>query len=185
MPLEALRFRRVLFGAFPTYASSPLRPHFDRILQARCHFLFDKDLVTTQAILRPTFLSLPRLLATFPHTPSLVCVSASLHILTHCLSDSNRTLLLVFQTAQPGRQVGDASASQSPLSFGGFGTMLRHLPRLAAGVDSALRADALSQRALAVLQARTHRVLPIPCPYALLRVSWDACVDMLWVGPIH
>ncbi|KAK9841815.1 hypothetical protein WJX81_004881 [Elliptochloris bilobata] len=81
VPLEALRFRRVLFGAFPTYASSPLRPQFDRILQ-----------------------------------------------------------------------VGDASASQSPLSFGGFGSMLRHLPRLAAGVDSALAADALSQRALAVLQ---------------------------------
>lgn len=32
-PLEALRFRRVLFGAFPTYAASPLRPQFDRILQ--------------------------------------------------------------------------------------------------------------------------------------------------------
>ena len=28
-------------------------------------------------------------------------------------------------------QVGDASASQSPLSFGGFGGMVRHLPRLA------------------------------------------------------
>ena len=33
VPLEALRFRRVLFGAFPTYAASPLRPQFDRILQ--------------------------------------------------------------------------------------------------------------------------------------------------------
>ena len=57
-------------------------------------------------------------------------------------------------SAAAARQVGDASASQSPLSFGGFGTMLRHLPRLAAGVDSALAADALSRRALAVLQAR-------------------------------
>ncbi len=57
-------------------------------------------------------------------------------------------------SAAAARQVGDASASQSPLSFGGFGTMLRHLPRLAAGVDSALATDALSRRALAVLQAR-------------------------------
>ena len=67
--------------------------------------------------------------------------------LTVCEPESHPTCGL-------GGQVGDASASQSPLSFGGFGTMLRHLPRLAAGVDSALGADALSQRALAVLQAR-------------------------------
>jgi hypothetical protein len=32
-PLDALAFRRVLFGAFPTFADSPLRPQFDRILQ--------------------------------------------------------------------------------------------------------------------------------------------------------
>ena len=36
-------------------------------------------------------------------------------------------------------QIGDASASQSPLSFGGFGNMLRHLPRLIEGTDQALR----------------------------------------------
>lgn len=41
--------------------------------------------------------------------------------------------------------VGDASAVQSPLSFGGFCAMLRHLPRLRRGIDLALRADALGQ----------------------------------------
>lgn len=49
-------------------------------------------------------------------------------------------------------QIGDASAVQSPLSFGGFGTMVRHLPRLAEGADEALRGDHLDQADLALLQ---------------------------------
>jgi len=40
--------------------------------------------------------------------------------------------------------IGDASAVQSPISFGGFCAMLRHLPRLRRGVDLALRSDSLS-----------------------------------------
>ena len=48
--------------------------------------------------------------------------------------------------------VGDSSGSQSPLSFGGFGAMLRHLRRLDAGLDEALTCDALSKRDLALLQ---------------------------------
>jgi lycopene cyclase CruP len=59
-------------------------------------------------------------------------------------------------------QIGDASAAQSPLSFGGFGSMLRHLPRLAEGLDDALRGDKLAQRDLSWLQ-----------PYQpALSVSW-------------
>ncbi|WP_019502770.1 FAD-dependent oxidoreductase [Pseudanabaena sp. PCC 6802] len=49
-------------------------------------------------------------------------------------------------------QVGDSSGSQSPLSFGGFGAMLRHLVRLANGIDSALKSDCLSCEALRLLQ---------------------------------
>ncbi|HEY9825372.1 MAG TPA: FAD-binding oxidoreductase [Stenomitos sp.] len=48
--------------------------------------------------------------------------------------------------------VGDSSGCQSPLSFGGFGAMLRHLRRLSAGVSDALQSDALSQQDLALLQ---------------------------------
>jgi lycopene cyclase CruP len=48
--------------------------------------------------------------------------------------------------------VGDSSGSQSPLSFGGFGAMVRHLPRLVHGLDEALAADCLGGRALARLQ---------------------------------
>jgi lycopene cyclase CruP len=59
-------------------------------------------------------------------------------------------------------QVGDASAAQSPLSFGGFGSMLRHLPRLADGVDEALGQERLGRGDLAWLQ-----------PYQpALSVSW-------------
>jgi lycopene cyclase CruP len=48
--------------------------------------------------------------------------------------------------------VGDSSGSQSPLSFGGFGAMIRHLPRLVHGLDEALATECLGTRALAYLQ---------------------------------
>lgn len=48
--------------------------------------------------------------------------------------------------------VGDSSGSQSPLSFGGFGAMIRHLSRLTQGIDQALRQDCLSTAALGWLQ---------------------------------
>lgn len=49
-------------------------------------------------------------------------------------------------------EIGDAAANQSPLSFGGFGAMLRHLPRLVAGVDDALGCDRLCKGDLVLLQ---------------------------------
>ena len=48
--------------------------------------------------------------------------------------------------------VGDSSGSQSPLSFGGFGAMVRHLPRLAQGINDALKADLLDSKSLSRLQ---------------------------------
>lgn len=48
--------------------------------------------------------------------------------------------------------LGDSSGSQSPLSFGGFGAMMRHLSRLTTGIHEALTADCLTQRDLALLQ---------------------------------
>jgi lycopene cyclase CruP len=49
-------------------------------------------------------------------------------------------------------QVGDAAATQSPLSFGGFGAMVRHLPRLTRGIDQALTENKLSKGHLGWLQ---------------------------------
>ena len=48
--------------------------------------------------------------------------------------------------------VGDSAGGQSPVSFGGFGAMVRHLQRLTNGVDSALNANTLSKKDLALLQ---------------------------------
>jgi lycopene cyclase CruP len=47
--------------------------------------------------------------------------------------------------------IGDSSSTQSPLSFGGFGAMVRHLKRLSEGIDEALRCDALRHGDLAEL----------------------------------
>jgi len=49
-------------------------------------------------------------------------------------------------------QVGDSSGMQSPLSFGGFGAMVRHLPRLTDGINAALHGDWLSKQDLRSLQ---------------------------------
>ncbi|MEH2380935.1 MAG: FAD-binding oxidoreductase [Nostoc sp.] len=48
--------------------------------------------------------------------------------------------------------VGDSSGSQSPLSFGGFGAMVRHLKRLTYGIYEALETEQLSTKALVLLQ---------------------------------
>jgi len=48
--------------------------------------------------------------------------------------------------------VGDSAGGQSPVSFGGFGAMVRHLQRLTNGIDAALNADTLNQKDLALLQ---------------------------------
>lgn len=48
--------------------------------------------------------------------------------------------------------VGDSSGNQSPLSFGGFGAMVRHLKRLTNGIDQALRYEMLDRSALSLLQ---------------------------------
>ncbi|GFR41663.1 hypothetical protein Agub_g2405, partial [Astrephomene gubernaculifera] len=48
-------------------------------------------------------------------------------------------------------QIGDASAGQSPLSFGGFGSMMRHLGRLTRGLHQALSEDRLSRSHLSWL----------------------------------
>ena len=48
--------------------------------------------------------------------------------------------------------VGDSAGGQSPVSFGGFGAMVRHLKRLTNGIDEALKVDKLSSKDLALLQ---------------------------------
>lgn len=48
--------------------------------------------------------------------------------------------------------VGDSAGGQSPVSFGGFGAMVRHLKRLTVGIDEALTVDSLSRQDLALLQ---------------------------------
>jgi lycopene cyclase CruP len=47
--------------------------------------------------------------------------------------------------------IGDSSGNQSPLSFGGFGAMVRHLSRLSQGIGAALSADQLSAADLGLL----------------------------------
>ena len=48
--------------------------------------------------------------------------------------------------------VGDSSGSQSPVSFGGFGAIVRQLQRLTTGIDEALKADTLGRNSLSLLQ---------------------------------
>ena len=76
--------------------------------------------------------------------------------------DVERVLFGVFPTYKasplaPGAdrviQVGDASGLQSPLSFGGFGALSRHLPRLVGALNEALETDQLDQASLSAIAA--------------------------------
>ncbi|AQK52356.1 Lycopene beta/epsilon cyclase protein [Zea mays] len=48
-------------------------------------------------------------------------------------------------------QVGDASGIQSPVSFGGFGSLTRHLGRLSSGICEAVEGDFLDAHSLQLL----------------------------------
>jgi lycopene cyclase CruP len=48
--------------------------------------------------------------------------------------------------------VGDSAGAQSPVSFGGFGAMVRHLKRLTLGIDEALKSNLLDRNSLSLLQ---------------------------------
>jgi lycopene cyclase CruP len=48
--------------------------------------------------------------------------------------------------------IGDSSGAQSPVSFGGFGSMLRHLSRLTQGIHDVLKQDCCDRPSLAQLQ---------------------------------
>ena len=48
-------------------------------------------------------------------------------------------------------QIGDASSIQSPLSFGGFGALIKHLPRLTKAIDQALSENKLTKHDLALI----------------------------------
>jgi lycopene cyclase CruP len=61
----------------------------------------------------------------------------------------NSPLKLPFNRILP---VGDSAGGQSPVSFGGFGAMVRHLKRLTQGIDAALKVDKLNCKDLALLQ---------------------------------
>ena len=48
--------------------------------------------------------------------------------------------------------IGDSNGGQSPVSFGGFGAMVRHLKRLTNGIYEALQINSLAQKDLALIQ---------------------------------
>jgi lycopene cyclase CruP len=48
--------------------------------------------------------------------------------------------------------VGDSAGGQSPVSFGGFGAMVRHLNRLTIGIEEALQNNLLDRKSLSLLQ---------------------------------
>ncbi|KAJ7526297.1 hypothetical protein O6H91_16G001100 [Diphasiastrum complanatum] len=53
----------------------------------------------------------------------------------------------------PAYQVGDASGIQSPISFGGFGSITRHLLRLSNGIVEAIESDMLEKETLGLINS--------------------------------
>ena len=65
-------------------------------------------------------------------------------------------------------QIGDASGIQSPLSFGGFGALMRHARRLVGAIDDALKSDALTKCARGTGGGRQRVERPWPAFLACL-----------------
>jgi lycopene cyclase CruP len=73
-------------------------------------------------------------------------------------------------------QVGDSSGTQSPLSFGGFGALLRHLDRLVLGLDDCMKGDALSRSDLATLTPYQPNISVTWLFQTAMRVSLDQTI---------
>jgi lycopene cyclase CruP len=54
--------------------------------------------------------------------------------------------------------IGDSNGGQSPVSFGGFGSMVRHLKRLTFSIYEALQTDSLTRKDLALIQPKQPNI---------------------------
>ncbi|GAB5367205.1 hypothetical protein AAMO2058_001209700 [Amorphochlora amoebiformis] len=75
--------------------------------------------------------------------------------------------------------IGDASGVQSPLSFGGFGALLRHLPRTVDGIVDALDGDLLDRKNLGML----NPYLPNLASTWMMQRSMSAPASPTWYNP--
>ncbi len=122
--LEDLEVLRILFGFFPTYRHTPafgLNPPDE--LEEIC-------------------LSSPE---GYRRQVNNKCSPPQDRVDSHTVAYANLQMCLCRASPlQPQfdrmLQIGDASGIQSPLSFGGFGALSRHLPRLRAAIADALEA---------------------------------------------
>lgn len=140
--LEDLAVLRILWGAFPTYRDSPLRPAFDRVLQvgdasgiqSPLRWGSQPGMVSTASWAAPP----SRLLQSSPAgQASLRGVCCPLRWCERLLCQPHRPALLA-----------------PPLphcSFGGFGALTRHLGRLTDAVSEALEAGMVDARSLALI----------------------------------
>jgi hypothetical protein len=144
--LDDLTPQRILFGFFPTYRASPLQPAFDRVLQVRAS-CFSRLKLPHQGLprCRPCFApllgarsSVWRLSDSYKKALGSCAVQlkcrhevACSYTRIHCTCDH--------RWEPCSGQIGDASGIQSPLSFGGFGAMTRHLRRLTNAVNDAVQ----------------------------------------------
>lgn len=110
--------QRILFGFFPTYRKSPLRPQWDRIMQVLVALVEDPSP-------RSDVNSL-----SFCHIDKLDSWKVALDV---------PFSVIALQLLGRRLQVGDASGIQSPLSFGGFGALTRHLARLTSAITGAVQ----------------------------------------------
>ena len=77
-------------------------------------------------------------------------------------------------------QVGDASGIQSPLSFGGFGAITRHLGRLTTAIPAALAADALTASELSLINLYQPNLRAAWLFQATMRPPIGADGGMVW-----
>ncbi len=145
--------------------SEPVRPVLDRVQTSAFRILSDVSGFAPEAWFRQvTHRALLRSFSFSPEDCSLTAFDCLTVTFSKNIVSQPSTPLPSFPHSThwpPSRllllhrvlQVGDASGIQSPLSFGGFGAITRHLGRLTAAVSEALEADVLDKDSLALIHA--------------------------------
>jgi hypothetical protein len=82
--------------------------------------------------------------------PLSSAASGILHLTASKNPIVHSSFILIRHLPLSGLQVGDASGIQSPLSFGGFGALMRHLSRLTFAVKEAVQSGSLNISSLAL-----------------------------------
>ncbi|TVU05828.1 hypothetical protein EJB05_49012, partial [Eragrostis curvula] len=135
--LEDLDIRRVIYGIFPTFRD---RYSLHSCVVIEMTIEHHADSIRISKLLPSPYLAPCQLHLTVSYRQVIALIGSPIGPIVPILITDAFAL-----------QVGDASGIQSPVSFGGFGSLTRHLGRLSNGIHEAVEGDFLDVHSLRLL----------------------------------